>query len=204
MGNEIEVFDQIVHAQSGRYGNVIELRKTRVPMLKIQWSDDGEEEWVPPDVIRKDGKLPLSHSWHIFNQQNGDVTKAYYAEMNARGLPGQLAVALFRAQKRSTAAKRYKGRKFTAAAYDVKNWSLSEVCRVLTTMQAFESAPRWGWKRDPRTPGYEWVLYCDLPTGQCSFHSASRLSGPDYTGEWDGMGMSRERICRYCDMVENA
>ena len=68
-------------------------------------------------------------------------------------------------------------------------------------MQAFESAPRWGWKRDPKTPGYEWVLYVDLPTGQCSFHSADRLNGPDYQGDWDGIGMSQERICRYCDMV---
>lgn len=41
----------------------------------------------------------------IFNQNNGDVTKAYYAEMNGKGFLGQLAVALFRAQKRSTAAK---------------------------------------------------------------------------------------------------
>ena len=56
----------------------------------------------------------------IFTQQNGDVTKAYYAAMNANGLPGQLAVALFRAQKRSTAAKRYKGRRFTQDAYSVK------------------------------------------------------------------------------------
>lgn len=28
-----------------------------------------------------------------------------------------------------------------------------------------------------------------------------RLSGPDYAGEWDGAGMSQERICRYCDLV---
>jgi len=138
----------------------------------------------------------------IFNQQNGDVTKAYYAEMNRKGLPGQLAVALFRAQKRSTAAKKYGRSKFTRAAYDVKNWSLSEVCRILAIMQAFESAPQWGWKRDPKTPGYEQVLYVDLPTGQCSFHSADRLNGPDYPGEWDGIGMSEERICRYCDLVE--
>jgi hypothetical protein len=95
----------------------------------------------------------MKSSEEIFNQQNGDVTKAYYAEMNAKGLPGQLAVALFRAQKRSTASKKYRGRRFTQDAYSVKNWSMSEVCRILGTMQAFESAPRWGWKRDPKTPG---------------------------------------------------
>ena len=138
----------------------------------------------------------------VFHQQNGEVTKNYYAKMNSKGLPGQLAVALFRAQKRSTAAKKYRRGKFSHAAYDVKNWSLSEVCRILAVMQAFESAPRWGWKRDPKTSGYEWVLYVELPTGQCSFHSPERLNGPDYGGEWDGIGMSQERICRYCDLVD--
>jgi hypothetical protein len=137
----------------------------------------------------------------VFNQQNGEVTKAYYAEMNSKGLPGQLAVALFRAQKRSTAAKKYRRGRFTRDAYDVKNWSISEVCRILDTMAAFESAPQWGWKRDSKTPGYEWVLYVDLPTGQCSFHSPQRLSGPDYLKDWDGIGMSEPRIIRYCDMV---
>jgi hypothetical protein len=140
----------------------------------------------------------------VFKQNNGEVTKAYYAEMNAKGLPGQLAVALFWAQKRSTAAKKYRRGKFTRAAYDVKNWSLSEVCRILDLMQAFESGPQWGWQRDPKTPGYEWVLYVELPTGQCSFHSAERLNGPDYEKGWDGVGISEERICRYCDLVEAA
>jgi len=138
----------------------------------------------------------------VFEQNNGDVTKEYYAEMNAKGLPGQLAVALFRAQKRSTAAKKYRGRKYKGAAYDVKNWSMSEVCRILDTMSAFEMAPKRGWKQDPKTVGYEWVLYVELPTGQCSFHSAQRLNGPDYTGDWDGLALSIERICRYCDLVE--
>jgi len=48
---------------------------------------------------------------YVFRQNNGDTTKAYYAEMNGKGFLGQLAVALFRAQKRSTAAKKYRGRR---------------------------------------------------------------------------------------------
>jgi hypothetical protein len=137
----------------------------------------------------------------VFTQQNGDVTKAYYAKMNTFGLKGQLAVALFRSQKRSMAAKKYRGRRFTRDAYEVKNWSLSEVCRILNAMAAFESAPTWGWKRDPKTKGFEWVLYVELPTGQCSFHSPERLAGPDFPGGWDGMGQSRDRICAFCDSV---
>lgn len=137
----------------------------------------------------------------VFHQSDGEVTKAYYAEMNARGLEGQLAVALFRAQKRSTAAKKYRRGVWRRDAYDVKNWSLSEVCRILTAMDDRLAAPRWGWKRDPNTPGFEWVLYVDLPTGQCSFHSADRLNGPNYPGEWDSGHGSERHICEYCDRI---
>jgi hypothetical protein len=135
----------------------------------------------------------------VFIQNNGDVTKAYYAELNALGLDGQLAVALFRAQKRSTAAKKYRGRQYRGAAYEVKNWSLGEICRIAALLNH-----RWGWKHDPNTPGYSQVLYVDLPTGQASFHSADRLSGPDYPGDWDGQrGVCEDRICEFCDMVSN-
>lgn len=134
----------------------------------------------------------------VFAQSSGDLTKSYYAEMNTKGPLGELAVALFRAQKRSSAAKKYRRGKFTHAAYDVKNWSLGEICRVITT---YDLRFEWGWKRDPKTPGYEWVLYVDLPTGQCSFHSSQRLHDKNYPGEWDGEGMSQPRILAFCDMV---
>lgn len=133
----------------------------------------------------------------VFNGNNGDVTKSYYSELNAKGIHGQLATALFRAQKRSTAAKRYKGRKFTRAAYDVKNWSLTEICRICQLTTDFI----WGWKYDAKTINFEWVLYVDTPMGQVSFHSGERLEGPDYSNEWDGQRLGRERILRFCDSV---
>lgn len=144
----------------------------------------------------------MTRAYATFYQNDGQVTQAYYAEMNTFGHEGQLAVALFRAQKRSDAAKRYRGRSFRGEAYEVKNWSLGEICRLL-------SGPDhnfvWGWKRDPNTPGFEWVLYVELPTGQVSFHSASRLAGPDYRGEWDGQkGASTQRIIDFCNQVEDA
>lgn len=138
----------------------------------------------------------------VFNGTDGDVTKACYADLQARGFLGELAVALFRAQKRSTAAKRYRGGRFRRAAYDVKNWSLSEICRILIAHDhpCFE----WGWQMDDATPGYPWVLYVDLPTGQVSFHSAERLSGPDYPRKWDGKrGASEARIVAFCDFVSD-
>ncbi len=138
----------------------------------------------------------------VFDGNNGDVTKSYYATLNGLGFNGQLAVALFRAQKRSTAAKRYKGRGYTRAAYDVKNWSLSEVCRILTEANGeTENLIAWGWKHDPKTPAYEWVLYVELPQGQVSFHSPDRLAGPEYPNEWDGQHNVREKIIQFCDSV---
>lgn len=139
----------------------------------------------------------------VMKQSDGGVTKAWYAEMNTRGPAGQLAVALFRAQKRSSAAKHYRGGRFRRAAYDVKNWSLSEVCRILTAYPALEL--RWGWKTDAametRGDPHNQVLYIELPQGQVSFHSAKRLQGPDYAGDWDGVHASPERIIAYCDAV---
>ncbi|MEZ2347383.1 hypothetical protein [Terriglobus sp. RCC_193] len=137
---------------------------------------------------------------HIFDQRSGDVTKAYYTALATCGVEGQLAVALFRAQKRSEAAKSYRRGSSRRASYEVKNWSLSEVCRVLSAPGA--PAFRWGWKHDPKTAGYEWVLYVDLPSGQVSFHSADRLTpAPDYPGKYDGHKLSRQRILAYCDAI---
>ena len=137
----------------------------------------------------------------VFDQKDGDVTKAYYAGMNAKGLDGQLAVALFRAQKRSTAAKKYRKGQWRHDAYNVKSWSLSEICRVLNAMTAFQLAPIWGWKKDPNTPGFEWVLYVETKFGQCSFHSADRLNGPDFNGEWKPVPCSEESILAFCDSI---
>lgn len=137
---------------------------------------------------------------YVFNQNDGDVTKTYYAKMNAIGIEGELAVALFRAQKRSVAAKRYKGRKFTRSAYDVKNWSLGEVCRILSK----DIGMIWGWKYDSKAVNFEWVLYVELPQGQCSFHSPDRLTGPDFTGSWRPARPSHEVIADYCDSITNA
>jgi hypothetical protein len=134
----------------------------------------------------------------VFKQNNGSVTSAYYASLAQKSPLGPIAVALFRAQKRSWRAKQYRRGKWARAAYDVKNWSISELCRLLK-----ETSWCWGWKRDPSTPGYEWVLYVDLPfdCGQVSFHNPQRGEGPDYPKDWDQRRECIERIIRFCDLV---
>jgi len=140
----------------------------------------------------------------VFSQNDGQVTKAYYAELASRGTLGEIAVALFRCQKRSSRAKDYRRGKWRRAAYDVKQWSLGELCRLLS-IHGESLGFVWGWKEDPAVVFGErasQVLYVDLPGfGQCSFHSPDRGEGPRYGGDWDGQHASKERIAAFCDAV---
>jgi hypothetical protein len=150
----------------------------------------------------------------VFDGSDGAVTKAYYAELEKRGLRGKMAVALFRAQKCSTRAKKYRGGirgvgSFKSMAYDKKAWSLQELCKQLQHGSVFME--KWGWKQDPNVVfGSEpsWVLYVDLvfasdgiKFGQVSFHNPTRYEGPDYPGEWDGEHKSEERVIAFCDQI---
>lgn len=140
----------------------------------------------------------------VYSQNDGEVTKAYYSDMNALGPLGKIAVCLFRAQKRSARAKDYRPGRYRRAAYDVKAWSIEELCKMLN-VHAAELGIVWGWKEDPKILfGYEpsQCLYVDLPAiGQCSFHNPTRLGGPDYLGEWSGVHNSDQVIIQFCDQV---
>ena len=149
----------------------------------------------------------------VFAQSNGELTKRYYVELEKRGSLGLIAVNLFRAQKTSTRAKLYRGRRYKDAAYDTKTWSMQNLVKILAdrwpelwreNIESGADRPTYGWKEDPETLFGErasWVLYVDLPQGQVSFHSPTRLDGPDYVGEWDGQRKSAERILAFCDSV---
>jgi hypothetical protein len=141
----------------------------------------------------------------VYEGTNGEVTKSFYRHMDSISIHGELATALFRAQKRSSAAKKYRGRKYTSAAYEVKDYSIGEICRILTLIDKSDFGPPapyvWGWKHDPSTPGFEWLLYVMLPQGEVSFHTSERRIGPDYPGEWDGTHLSEQRILAFCDFV---
>jgi hypothetical protein len=153
----------------------------------------------------------------VYVGSDGDVTKAFYAELEKRGPLGIVALNLFRAQKCSARAKMYRRRAHKGEAYDRKNWSMRLLCEELERYEVSRSVAEkgkyevnigklsipYGWKQDPNTPGFEWVLYVDLPQGQVSFHAATRGAGPDYQGEWCGEHLSAERIVAFCDAVLN-
>lgn len=147
----------------------------------------------------------------IYVGSDGDATKALYADLEQLGPAGVVAINLFRACKASERAKVYRsgarGRgSYRAMAYDKKQWSMEQLCRALAAWT--KNPVLWGWGIDRRLKGrgapHYHVLYVDLPTGQVSFHTADRCSGPDYAGEWDGtVKQSPARICRWIDHLFN-
>lgn len=134
----------------------------------------------------------------VYTGSNGDETKALYAELEAMGPAGVIAMNLFRACKCSERAKTYRRGSYRGNAYDRKDWSLGLLAEALEK-HAGSLNIIWGWGFDPRAVNFEHVLYVDLPTGQVSFHCAYRKSGPDYASPWDGVkGAGPDRICRHC------
>jgi hypothetical protein len=138
----------------------------------------------------------LAEVTKIYEGSNGDATTALYKRLEALGAPGTVAMNLFRAQKASERAKRYRRRAHSQQAYDKKAWSMGLLCRCLAE-NADRLAVIWGWGRDEKAVGFENVLYVDLPTGQASFHTDHRLEGPDHPTGWCGRGISVGVIIAY-------
>lgn len=135
----------------------------------------------------------------IYFGSNGESTTKLYRRLEELGPIGVVAVNLFRACKASERAKVYRGRGFRDAAYDRKQWSMDNLCAALAEHGAGVGVTSWGWGLDDKTPKYSHVLYIEIPTGQVSFHNASRGAGPDYGKEWDGAkGQGATRIIRWC------
>ncbi len=144
----------------------------------------------------------------IYDGSDADATRALYQRLIERGQIGDIAINLLRACKASERAKKYRGRNkngsYRAQAYAKKDWSIGELCRALV-IHADDLEIVWGWGRDEKTPGYEDVLYVEVPgSGQVSFHTSYRKDGPDYPREWDGVrGVAASRIIKFATAVLN-
>lgn len=147
----------------------------------------------------------LADVQRIYNGSDAQATIGLYAELEALGQAGSIAVNLLRAAKKSGAAKRYRGSRYKRASYGGKGWALEQAVTFLSE-RPLEPPIAWGWGIDTKLkqggdPHY-YVLYVDLPTGQVSFHTDVLLGGPTYAGQWDGArGASPERICRWAAML---
>jgi hypothetical protein len=144
-------------------------------------------------------------AYDVFYGSDRAVTRRWLSALATRGPRGIIAAYLFRAQKASTLAKKYRGgvrgvASYRSLAYNRKNDALVELVSTLRTFGDREGIA-WGWQSDPNQPIAPYILYIDLPTGQCSFHSEQRLTGPDYPGDWDGLHRSAEHILDWCEQL---
>lgn len=137
-----------------------------------------------------------------YHGSDGAATTALYEKLQAAGPAGAVAVNLLRACKNSERAKGYKSRRSVGAAYGSKDWALGQLIGALMA-HAEGLGVAWGWGLDPKTGGYEHVLYVEVPgSGQVSFHMSYRGAGPDYGKPWDGVkGVAAGRIIRYAHQV---
>jgi hypothetical protein len=141
----------------------------------------------------------------IYEGSDGDRTKALYERLMALGPAGVVATNVFRACKNSERAKKYRGGngrgRYRDQAYERKQWALDNLAKALER-HAADLGVGWGWGIDDKQDYHRHVLYVDLPSGQVSFHTEARGSGPDYPGQWDGVrGASASRACSYAKRV---
>jgi hypothetical protein len=133
---------------------------------------------------------PLEHVMRVYQGSDGDATKALYERLAALGITGLIAVDVFRAQKASERAKKYRGgtggKSYARMAYERKQWAMNKLADLLV-LNAKAQGISWGWGEDPKQEYHRQVLYIDLPTGQISWHTEHRGAGPDYPGQWDGI-----------------
>lgn len=152
-------------------------------------------------------KTPLLPVRDIYSASDGAATLQLLKALRRITPYGRIAAELIRAQKASTRAKMYRNgiqqsdgnyNSFRELAYDVKGESLRVLCLELDT-NSF--GLKWGWGFDPDHKQNLNVFFVDLPTGQASFHSPARLSGPEYDSPWDGQLSSEDRIISFCQRV---
>lgn len=150
--------------------------------------------------------MPTMTPKAIYDGSNGEASKALYDRLEQLGPVGVVALNLFRAQKCSARAKKYRGGirgkgSYKDMAYDRKQWSMGNLCQVLGE-HAEALGITWGWKVDSAQSYHCWVLYVEIPTGQVSFHTDRRGHGPDYPGDWDGQrDVCAGRICDWCERL---
>ena len=138
----------------------------------------------------------------VYMGSDGEATRELYADLEKLGVFGSIAINLFRTQKNSGRAKVYRGGipgqgSYRGMAYERKQWAMENLARILA-QHAADCGIAWGWGVDSKQDFHRYVLYVDLPTGQVSFHTDKRGTGPDYPAEWDGVrNASEQRICSF-------
>jgi len=154
---------------------------------------------------KQDRARRKSPAGRVYFGSNGVATRKYLKELEKLGLEGKIGAGLFRAQKASSRAKKYRGSfpcrngatmSYKKVTYDRKSTALEKLCHLLAASDLV-----YGWGKDPNCSA-EWVLYVELPQGQVSFHSYERFEGPDHIRDWDKQkGASEDRVIDFCNSL---
>ena len=157
--------------------------------------------------VRRHGRKGAGEARTVFDGSDGTATRLFCTKLERSGLLGRIAAQLFRVQKASSRAKKYRGgiqrsdgtrQSYSDLAYERKDACIERLCDLL---EANFCGLNWGWKEDPKESFAKNVLYVELPTGQVSFHAITRHAGPDFEGDWDGTDLSVKRIVEFCQSV---
>lgn len=188
-------------------GEVIRKRREDALARRLFSPEGQAEQRLRTDLGSRRINLESDHgrATKAYAGSDAALTRRTLRELEDKGQFGRIAAALFRAQKSSSRAKRYRGgpdrgsASYSDLAYDRKGETLRSLCKTLAEDDA---GIRWGWGLDDNTEFAPHVLYVDIPTGQVSFHSLDRFDGPDYPGSWDGVkDVSAARILLWCDRM---
>lgn len=125
----------------------------------------------------------------IFDGSDGAATREFYVNLERAGAIGIVAMNLFRAQKCSTRAKKYRGGlrgvgSFRSLAYEKKNWSIDNLALTLGKYGP-DLGICFGWKQDPWQTVERRGVMGDL----C--RSTSRASVVPFSETVRGSGLSR-------------
>ncbi len=75
------------------------------------------------------------NAYEIYKGSDGEATRRLYAHLETLGHVGVIAMNLFRAQKTSDRAKKYRGGNargsYRSQSYETKNWSLGQLVEAL-------------------------------------------------------------------------
>jgi hypothetical protein len=196
----------ILAKKDGYRGQLSTLPVTKLRKLKV--TKTWQQELVAAEIQRKQRRRETMRGKEAYYSRNGPDSAAFTKRLERTGPLGMIAAQLFRAQKASEKAKLpgYRragayGRSFSSFSYEAKEAALNTLVSFLAENNVEIT---WGWGEDASQPHARWVLYVELPTGQVSFHSPTKFTGPDYANEWDGSQQSVDRILKFCDNLLDA
>ena len=140
---------------------------------------------------------------YAFYCSDAPASRRLCNDLDSKGLIGELASLLFRAQKARKQARNYSGvapvsgRPYRDYSKDRMREMLDKAICLLQARATAFGIP-WGWRRDDSSGKPPWVLQIDLPSGPVAYRLPYRHVGPDYGGCLEGDSLNDHRVAEFC------